>query len=128
MRQLLRSLATAFSMYSSIPVPRVEWREENMRYVMCFFPLVGVVTGPAIWCWLWLCRQFGVGAPLAAVVCTALPVLVSGGIHLDGFCDTVDAFERAWREQVGRICCALAEQSARVVRVYAGIPTILKDA
>ena len=62
-----------------------------MRYVMCFFPLVGVVTGPAIWCWLWLCRQFGVGAPLAAVVCTALPVLVSGGIHLDGFCDTVDA-------------------------------------
>ena len=39
MRQLLRSLATAFSMYSSIPVPRVEWREENMRYVMCFFPL-----------------------------------------------------------------------------------------
>ena len=78
MRQLLRSLATAFSMYSSIPVPRVEWREENMRYVMCFFPLVGVVTGPAIWCWLWLCRQFGVGAPLAAVVCTALPVLVSG--------------------------------------------------
>ena len=40
----------------------------------------------------------------------------------------VDAFERAWREQVGRICCALAEQSARVVRVYAGIPTILKDA
>ena len=91
MRQLWRSLATAFSMYSSIPVPRVEWREENMRYVMCFFPLVGVVTGAAIWCWLWLCRQFGVGAPLAAVVCTALPVLVSGGIHLDGFCDTVDA-------------------------------------
>ncbi|MCI8491854.1 MULTISPECIES: bifunctional adenosylcobinamide kinase/adenosylcobinamide-phosphate guanylyltransferase [Anaerotruncus] len=40
----------------------------------------------------------------------------------------VDAFERAWREQVGRICCALAEQSLRVVRVYAGLPTVLKGA
>ena len=91
MKQLLRSLATAFSMYSAIPVPRVEWRAENMRYVMCFFPLVGAVTGTAVWCWLGFCRLFGVGASLAAAVCTAMPVLISGGIHLDGFCDTVDA-------------------------------------
>lgn len=40
----------------------------------------------------------------------------------------VDAFERAWREQVGRVCCALAEQSACVIRVYAGIPMVLKGA
>ena len=32
-------------MYSKIPVPAVEWKKENMRYVMCFFPLVGTVLG-----------------------------------------------------------------------------------
>ena len=33
------------AMYSKIPMPRVEWNEKNMKYAMCFFPLVGVVTG-----------------------------------------------------------------------------------
>ena len=42
---LLRSLAIAISMYSKIPVPMVDWNEKNMKYAMCFFPVVGAVTG-----------------------------------------------------------------------------------
>ena len=42
---LFRSLAIAISMYSKIPVPIVEWSEKNMKYAMCFFPVVGAVTG-----------------------------------------------------------------------------------
>ena len=38
----------------------------------------------------------------------------------------VDAFERAWREETGRICCMLAERAARVDRVFCGIATCLK--
>lgn len=38
----------------------------------------------------------------------------------------LDAFERLWREQTGRVCCQVAEQSAHVVRVTAGIGTLLK--
>ena len=34
--------------------------------------------------------------------------------------------ERAWREKVGRLCCTLAEQSERVVRIFCGIPMALK--
>ena len=37
---LLRSLAIAISMYSKIPVPMVDWNEKNMKYAMCFFPVV----------------------------------------------------------------------------------------
>lgn len=59
--KLLRSLAMAFSMYSILPAPRVEWKAENMRYAFCFFPLIGVVIGAAEFGWLWLCRLFGVG-------------------------------------------------------------------
>lgn len=91
MKDLLRSLAMAFSMYSILPAPRVDWKPENMRYAFCFFPLVGAVIGAAEYGWLWLCRLFGVGPGLTAAVATAIPVVISGGIHLDGFCDVSDA-------------------------------------
>lgn len=38
----------------------------------------------------------------------------------------LDAFERLWREQTGRVCCQVAEQSSHVIRVVAGIGTLLK--
>ena len=38
----------------------------------------------------------------------------------------MDREERAWRERVGRTCCALAEQAERVERLFCGIPTVLK--
>lgn len=34
--------------------------------------------------------------------------------------------QRLWREAVGRICCDLAERSHTVVRVFCGLPTVLK--
>jgi len=39
---LLNAMIIAIAMYSKIPMPRVDWNEKNMRYAMCFFPLVGV--------------------------------------------------------------------------------------
>ena len=32
-------------MYSRIPMPRMDWTEERMRYALCFFPLIGAVIG-----------------------------------------------------------------------------------
>ncbi len=40
----------------------------------------------------------------------------------------VDAFERAYREAVGRVCTELAGYSTRVVRVVCGIGTVIKHA
>ena len=42
---IINSFFIALSMYSRIPVPRVDWEKENMRYAMCFFPMIGVVIG-----------------------------------------------------------------------------------
>ena len=39
-----------------------------------------------------------------------------------------DAFERQYREAVGRVCTALAAKSSKVTRVVCGIGTVLKDA
>lgn len=38
----------------------------------------------------------------------------------------VDRFEREWRETVGRICCLLAKDAEQVVRVFCGVPMVLK--
>ena len=88
---MLRSLCIAFSMFSRIPVPHVPWKEENRRYVFCFFPLVGAVTGGLLLGWRILCHVLGMGQLCFGAVAMFLPLLVTGGIHLDGFADVTDA-------------------------------------
>ena len=48
MKDVLRSAAMAFLMFSVIPMPRVEWKKENMRYMLCCLPLVGAVIAGAL--------------------------------------------------------------------------------
>ena len=88
---VIRSLLIAFSTYSRIPVPQVEWTAENRRYSMCFFPLVGAVIGLVIWGWFALCERIGIGSFLRGAAAALIPLLISGGIHMDGFMDTTDA-------------------------------------
>lgn len=86
----MKSLIIAFSMYSKIPMPHVQWDEEGMRYALCFLPVVGAVVGAVLWLVGRLLLYMGVGSLLFACVMTVIPVLVTGGIHLDGFLDTMD--------------------------------------
>lgn len=91
MKTLFRSIAMAFSMFSVVPMPMVEWKKENMKYMLCALPLVGVLIGLALCLWHLVCRWLNVGIILFAAGMTLIPLALSGGIHLDGFCDTVDA-------------------------------------
>ena len=88
---VFETIAVAFSMFSALPMPQFVWNEKNMRYAMCAFPLVGIACGGAVWLWRALCTALSFGTVLAAAGYTLLPILITGGIHLDGFCDTVDA-------------------------------------
>lgn len=87
----LKTLVVAFSMYSAIPVPHLEWDADNMRYAMLAFPAIGVVSGLVVWGWAALAAALGLPFSVVAVGVVLVPVIVSGGIHLDGFCDTADA-------------------------------------
>lgn len=89
--RLWQSFKIAVSMYSVLPMPKTDWEQGNMRYVLCFFPVVGVLIAAVLWGWLWLCGWFQFGTLIRSVGCTVIPVLVTGGIHLDGFADTTDA-------------------------------------
>ena len=88
---IFKSFAVAFSMYSKIPMPRVEWNEKNLRYALCFFPFVGVVTGALLFCWMFLYQRYSANLLLQTLPMLAIPLLVTGGIHADGFLDTSDA-------------------------------------
>jgi len=100
--RVIRSLVIAFSTYSRIPMPQVEWTDENRKYTMCFFPLIGGVIGLALWGWLLLCGELGIGPILRGAVGALIPLLVTGGIHMDGFMDTSDALA-SWQTKERRL-------------------------
>ena len=89
--KILNSLVIAISMYSKIPMPQVEWNKENMKYTMAFFPVVGVITGVCVFFLGKLLFALNCGSIFRSGVLTVLPILINGGIHMDGFMDTMDA-------------------------------------
>ena len=89
--KLLYSCIIAISMYSRIPVPQIQWTKERMKHALCFFPLVGLIQGLFLALWLWLAEEvFRLSPAMTGLWAAALPVLITGGIHMDGFLDTMD--------------------------------------
>ena len=49
---VIKSIVIAFSMFSIMPMPRVEWDKQNMKFALAFMPLVGAVIGAVLYGWL----------------------------------------------------------------------------
>mgnify|MGYP001165871906 CR=1 FL=1 len=88
---IIKSMISAFSMYSKIPMPQIEWTEKNRKYSLCFFPLIGVILAFFMLLWYKLRFIFDVNDFFYGVGCTAISFFITGGIHLDGFADVMDA-------------------------------------
>lgn len=102
MKRFWSSLNIAISMYSRLPAAQCDWTEENMKYVMCFFPWIGLAIGALMMGWDMLAAFLGIDGALRSVVLMLIPVAVSGGIHLDGLLDTADAMS-SWRPREKRL-------------------------
>ncbi|MGI6028270.1 MAG: adenosylcobinamide-GDP ribazoletransferase [Candidatus Heteroscillospira sp.] len=89
--KVIRAFLMCFSMFCSIPCPIRFW-DDGLRPLMTgVLPLVGLVIG-ALWALCArLCHVLDIPAFLAAAALTALPWVLSGYIHLDGFMDSCDA-------------------------------------
>ncbi|MBQ8815325.1 MAG: adenosylcobinamide-GDP ribazoletransferase [Lachnospiraceae bacterium] len=88
---MFNSFKLAFSMYSRIPMPRADWDKDKMKYVMAFFPLIGVAVGGGMILWNLLVQRTGINGLMSAAGRVLIPLLLTGGIHMDGFLDTIDA-------------------------------------
>ena len=96
---MLSSLIIALSMYSVIPMPQVEWKEDNMRWSLGFLPVVGVVCTLLVGGWSALTLHFAASPVFFAALAVLLPIVIAGGFHMDGFLDAADGiFSRRDRE------------------------------
>ena len=86
-----RSIIIMMSIYTKIPMPSVEWKEENLKYVLTVFPLSGLYIGLLEAVWMIAGIILRIHEPLYAAIACAVPLLINGGIHLDGLADTADA-------------------------------------
>ncbi len=88
---ICRWLAVAFSLYSRIPMPRFDWREDDMAHSLLFFPFVGAVIGGAFVAADVLAVHFGLPLLVHTLLLLLVPIIITGGFHLDGYMDTEDA-------------------------------------
>ena len=91
MKSIINGFFIALSMYSKIPMPKAEWNKKNMKYALCFFPVVGLVIGALLYGWSVVCYKCGFAQTCFALVGAVIPIIITGGIHMDGFLDTADA-------------------------------------
>lgn len=90
-KKIGKAFVVAFSIYSKIPMPRFNWESEDMQYQLCFFPWVGAVIGALEIGWYHLALVLEIGSVAFVGISLVLPILITGGFHIDGFMDTCDA-------------------------------------
>ena len=96
---IIKSFVSAISLFSKIPMPSLDYKEGDDRYSLCFFPVVGLVLCFFVCGLVWLLQYMeGVNRLdgkywelIVTLVYIMLPVALTGGIHVDGFVDTMDA-------------------------------------
>ena len=71
-------------------VRQTVWTAEDFGRSTRFFPLVGLVLGICYALAAWLLVYFIGMRTLTAVLLLILPLLLTGGLHADGFMDTAD--------------------------------------
>ena len=81
----------AWGMFLAIPCPFRRWDEAARGRMLGFLPLIGLIVG-AIWAAAaHLCTALNLPSAVRALILCALPWLVTGFLHLDGFMDVCDA-------------------------------------
>lgn len=87
----LRSLLSAIGMYTLIPIPRREWRQQDFADSLTAFPWLGLLLGGVLGGIGWGVAHLSGSSTLAAVTLLALSALLTGAMHLDGVADVADA-------------------------------------
>ncbi|MCR4797341.1 MAG: adenosylcobinamide-GDP ribazoletransferase [Lachnospiraceae bacterium] len=100
--KILRSIAVAFSMYSKIPMPGFQWDSEDMKYHLIFFPWIGALIGGLEYLLLRFAGKFELPGLSFAAFSMVIPLVITGGFHVDGFMDTADAFG-SWQSKEKRL-------------------------
>lgn len=89
--KVLRWLLMAVSMYSKIPVPGFKGKDDDMKGCLAFLPLIGAVIAALMFAAIRLLSETTAPLSAKALFAVVIPLIVTGGFHIDGFMDTADA-------------------------------------
>ena len=91
MKLWLYALGMCQSMFCALPFPWHGWEEKARDRMLLCLPLIGLEIGLIWWGLVWVCDCFALPQTLRALVLCAVPYLLTGFLHLDGFMDVTDA-------------------------------------
>lgn len=89
--KIIKSFIACFSTYSRVPMPHVNLDSDDMKYALIFFPFIGAVIGLFEALFFMGCRYINVPVFVRTLIAAIIPVVITGGIHIDGFMDVMDA-------------------------------------
>jgi len=81
----------SLGMFWAVPLPFHIWDDASVDLMLPFFPLIGLFIGALWWGIAALLVLSGVHIVLLSAVLMAIPFLLTGFLHLDGYMDTSDA-------------------------------------
>ena len=97
MKKYVRAFMMCLTMFCAIPIPYKKWDEEARPLMMLFLPVVGAIIG-GLWTLLaYITNWLSLPGIVAGALLCAFPILITGGMHMDGFLDVTDAV-RSWKE------------------------------
>lgn len=131
----IRALQVALGFLTTLPLPIIkDWRSDDLRLAVRVYPVVGLVIGLA----LALVMRLTVALEplLSATLVVMLWLVITGGLHFDGFCDMADAslapktVEERWRiakdPRIGSF--ALMAGSLLIIAKVSAIAALLESA
>ena len=89
--KILKSIIISLSLYSKIPMPHFEWDEDSTEHAISFLPLTGLIIGAVSYLFSRLTMDYQLPTAFVTLMLTAIPLLITGGFHVDGFMDVQDA-------------------------------------
>jgi adenosylcobinamide-GDP ribazoletransferase len=87
-------LLVCLQFFSSLPIPiSIKMDRNVIKKAVMMFPILGLIMGGIIGSLLFCLNEWTTLSPLAlAFIVWVLPIFLTGGIHLDGWMDTCDAY------------------------------------
>ncbi len=95
MKRFWNAFCMCYGMFTALPCPCRPWDEDARDMMLVCLPIVGALLG-LLWAGLGALGMAWLTPALRSALIAALPWLLTGFIHLDGYMDTCDAI-LSWR-------------------------------
>lgn len=89
--RIIKIIISSISMYSRIPVPGIFCDEDDMGHIISVLPFIGAVIGALSQLLFIILLYFDIPVIGITLILMLVPLIITGGFHVDGFMDVQDA-------------------------------------